>query len=129
MDVVHNVQLKLETTNTSRHNVELYWDPPTTPNGFVVSYTIQYTSLAQDSVDEKKCILSNVNSNATVKYILQGLSSGNYSFQIRANSLAGYGNFTEPYYLYIPVMTKFCFWFYFITNFVFQYICTAIQNK
>lgn len=105
VDKVEILWKKLETTNTSRTNVRLFWTPPSNPNGAVVSYTILYEHQSPDAIEEKKCITEfdyaqDYKSNG---YIITGLQSGNYSIRIRTNTLAGEGLFSHKIYVEIPV--------------------------
>jgi hypothetical protein len=50
-----------------------------------------------------ECISRSQFINNGSSYKLQKLPPGNYSLRVRAMSLAGYGEYTEPRYFYIKV--------------------------
>ena len=97
---------EIETTNSSRSNIRVFWKRPLNPNGAVVSYTILYMLQAPDSVEDKKCI-TEVDyvelGYQTNGYVITGLSTGNYSIRIRTNTLAGEGELSNAIYKYIEV--------------------------
>ncbi|XP_030373756.1 insulin-like receptor [Scaptodrosophila lebanonensis] len=102
VDVARHLTLTLEKTNTSRRFVRLHWEPPKQPNGAIVSYTIAHQLQEPDAVEEKKCITEADYQNLTNGYIVSNLNKGNYSFRLRANSLAGEGEYTERVFIYVP---------------------------
>ncbi|CAL1547875.1 unnamed protein product [Lymnaea stagnalis] len=81
-------------------DVWITWDPPAQPNGGILQYNIKFTKVepGKEPLATTVCI----NSNKTKSYKLQGLNPGNYSFQIRAVSLAGNGSYTSEIYFSIP---------------------------
>lgn len=103
---MENFRAVLETTNSSRTNIRLFWNRPSKPNGAVVTYTILYVLQAPDSADEKKCVTEV--DYIELGYYLHGylitqLQTGNYSLKIRANTLAGDGQWSNEIFLNIPV--------------------------
>lgn len=102
VDIVRNVQVELEQSNTTRGNVRVKWDAPERPNSLIVSYIIIYATESKDVVPEKRCIGPFDNPNFTNSYILTGLVTGNYSIVVQANSLAGEGLKSDAVYIYIP---------------------------
>lgn len=96
----------LETTNSSRSNIRIFWERPKRPNGAVVSYTILYLQQSPDAVEEKKCITEadyielGYQQNG---YPLTNLNSGNYTIRISTNTLAGEGQSSKTISIYIPV--------------------------
>ncbi|XP_017847643.2 insulin-like receptor [Drosophila busckii] len=101
-DVALNLTGNLvEGVNSTRGSVRLRWQPPTEPNGDVVSYTIFYELQEHNSYGEKRCFPVQDYKNQS-EFIVANLAEGRYAFQVRANSLAGEGNLTEPIYVEVP---------------------------
>lgn len=77
--------------------VMVSWDSPSDPNGIIVAHTIEYTNLIiKDAIKSTECITHiNYQQNHGTHY-LRNLSPGKYSVRVRAMSLAGDGNFSEP---------------------------------
>lgn len=96
----------MESTNSSRSTIRLFWDPPTRPNGAVVSYTILYVPQAQDAVEEKRCITESdyIKNYKKKGYPLNNLNSGNYTIRISTNTLAGEGQYSDSVYVFIKVI-------------------------
>ncbi|XP_017119663.1 insulin-like receptor [Drosophila elegans] len=88
--------VSLEPANNTESSVRIFWKPPADPNGEIVTYEVAYRLQKPDQVEEKKCIPVE-SFNQTFGYPLK-LNEGKYSFRVRANSLAGYGLFTDPEY-------------------------------
>jgi len=84
--------------------VRLRWDPPVDPNGEIVTYEVAYKLQKPDQVEEKKCIPV-ADYNQTAGYPLK-LNEGLYSFRVRANSIAGYGEWTKLEYKEVEVGLK-----------------------
>ncbi|CAH1796561.1 unnamed protein product [Owenia fusiformis] len=84
--------------NVSTGEVKIKWLDPVAPNGLIVTYDVRYKKA--DIREEIKCIPHKVyrKMNGT---ILSGLNPGNWSFQIRASSLAGFGNWTPMFYVHV----------------------------
>ncbi|EDW13659.2 insulin-like receptor [Drosophila mojavensis] len=91
----------VDNMNTTRGNVRLRWEEPQNPNGAIVSYMVIFERQEQDAVEEKRCITVQDYLNQS-GYIVTNLNEGKYSFRIRANSLAGDGELTDPIYVIVP---------------------------
>ncbi|KAJ4434420.1 hypothetical protein ANN_22982 [Periplaneta americana] len=87
----------VEVLNESLGTVKLRWEEPPSPNGIIVTYQIEYKSYSP----MVECITRSQFLNNGSSYRLQKLQPGNYSLRVRAMSLAGYGDYTEPRYFYI----------------------------
>ena len=59
-------------------------------------FILQYSPMVE-------CITRNQFLNNGCSYKLQKLPPGNYSLRVRAMSLAGYGDYTQPHYFCIKV--------------------------
>lgn len=103
------------STSSSLSSVTLRWRPPTDPNGFILSYEIEYQS--EEFPKQFICISSNDHHRNDNGYNIK-LPSGNYSFRLRALSLADYGNWTEPIYVYIEEPANANFKFVIIAIFI-----------
>ncbi|KAI4497351.1 hypothetical protein M0802_007598 [Mischocyttarus mexicanus] len=117
-------------TNNSFTDIKLTWAEPTEPNGLIVTYQIEYKRVDIKNVMIfyfRIALTSNQNMQsckfdyftylqikATVvcitrrdfnasgnTYYLKDLPPGNYSIKVRATSLAGNGNYTQPLYFFI----------------------------
>ncbi|KAI8044805.1 hypothetical protein M5D96_000977 [Drosophila gunungcola] len=95
-DDAADLNVSLEPANNTESSVRIFWKPPADPNGEIVTYEVAYRLQKPDQVEEKKCIPVE-DFNQTFGYPLK-LNEGKYSFRVRANSLAGYGLFTDPEY-------------------------------
>ncbi|XP_070072397.1 insulin-like receptor [Drosophila takahashii] len=92
-DDVTNLVVELENANNTESSVRLRWEPPVDPNGEIVTYEVAYKLQKPNQVEEKKCIPV-AEYNQTAGYPLK-LNEGQYSFRVRANSIAGLGDFTD----------------------------------
>ena len=75
----------VSVTNTSAHSLFVEWDPPNTPNGIVVNYTI-YLDYNNGTTD---VMITDFN---TTEYLLEGLSPHQLvGVEITASTSAGEG--------------------------------------
>lgn len=107
--------------------VKLQWLEPPDPNGLIITYEIEYKRVDIQNVSSllhsqekdsrtlktvaanklfqikptRVCITRYEFFNASRSYILKDLPSGNYSVRVRAESLAGKGEYTLVKYFYI----------------------------
>ncbi|KAH8357174.1 hypothetical protein KR084_006605 [Drosophila pseudotakahashii] len=95
-DNVTNLVVSLENANNTESSVRLRWEPPVDPNGEIVTYEVAYKLQKPNQQEEKKCIPV-ADYNHTAGYPLK-LNEGLYTFRVRANSIAGFGLFTEIKY-------------------------------
>ncbi|XP_069673154.1 insulin-like receptor isoform X2 [Periplaneta americana] len=101
-DNVDSSKLVVEVLNESLGTVKLRWEEPPSPNGIIVTYQIEYKSVENPNYSPMvECITRSQFLNNGSSYRLQKLQPGNYSLRVRAMSLAGYGDYTEPRYFYI----------------------------
>ncbi|KAH8374916.1 hypothetical protein KR200_008584, partial [Drosophila serrata] len=101
VDLARNLTLTLEIGNNTRAAVRAFWLPPLDPNGEIVTYTLEYQLQKPDTVVETKCIPV-ANYSVTDGYTLKGVSEGLYRIRVRANSLAGYGVYTDYISIIVP---------------------------
>lgn len=100
-DIVMDLKVDLEHANNTESPVRVRWTPPVDPNGEIVTYEVAYKLQKPDQVEEKKCIPA-ADFNQTAGYLIK-LNEGLYSFRVRANSIAGYGDFTEVEHIKVEV--------------------------
>ncbi|KDR13786.1 hypothetical protein L798_12081, partial [Zootermopsis nevadensis] len=101
-DNVDSSKLVVEVLNESLGTVKLRWEEPPSPNGIIVTYQIEYKSVENPNYSPMvECITRSQFLNNGSSYKLHKLQPGNYSLRVRAMSLAGYGDYTEPRYFYI----------------------------
>ncbi|XP_052240273.1 insulin-like peptide receptor isoform X2 [Dreissena polymorpha] len=86
--------------------VHIKWQDPVNPNGLIVTYEIEYKkSNIQHVKPNTICITYKVYRDQYQRgYTLDKLDSGNYTFRIRATSLAGNGSWTE--YMFFTISAK-----------------------
>ncbi|BFF89318.1 insulin-like receptor [Drosophila madeirensis] len=99
-DMARNLTVARENANNTQSSVRLRWLPPSDPNGDIVAYELAYRLQKPDQAEEKKCILVADFLNLTDGYPLH-LNEGNYSFRVRANSLAGQGIYSDFVFIYV----------------------------
>jgi len=124
-DDIDETTISVTTENGTQSSsiVNLKWDEPLNPNGFIVSYHIEYRQVSSESVEYN---FFSINSNFTYielfqfqtfstpvcitrdqylkfksGYPLLNLSPGNYSLRLRAHSLASWSNWTKPLYFVV----------------------------
>uniref|UniRef100_A0A915I7T5 receptor protein-tyrosine kinase n=1 Tax=Romanomermis culicivorax TaxID=13658 RepID=A0A915I7T5_ROMCU len=111
-ETINFTSISIQNISLDSHSESRFvkWDPPKSPNGFVVAYEIEYsrTSLSHSSqrnavhqTTKKECILVSKYKNSSGIF-LHDLLPGNYSVSVRAVSLAQRGPWTPPKYFYIP---------------------------
>lgn len=95
-------EVSIEKLPASNHSsgVRLKWKPPENPNGMVVSYDIRYQRV---DIEHAKyldiCVPHNLFRQQQNSHVILDLDNGNYSFTVRANSLAGPNSrYSNPIY-------------------------------
>ncbi|KAL4719210.1 hypothetical protein ACJJTC_019400, partial [Scirpophaga incertulas] len=104
-DTVTNLQAEVVPSNKTLPDVNVTWEPPQNPNGFVVAYNVHYTRIeesnqAQD-VGLQKCLMADDYEGNGRAYMLRNLHAGNYSVRVTPITVSGAGN-TSDVYIYIP---------------------------
>ncbi|PSN49106.1 hypothetical protein C0J52_13639 [Blattella germanica] len=96
-DKIEYAHLAVDISNTSR-SVKLTWKEPRKPNGIVVSYSIEHKRI---DIENFQPVLDCISRKEYVDFgggfVLSNLSPGNYTFRVKATSLAGEGQFTEQF--------------------------------
>ncbi|XP_054160500.1 insulin receptor-like [Oppia nitens] len=98
-DIIESTITSITDNNTTAESQVVYikWDEPSKPNGFIVSYHLKYKKVSIESAYTQICITQDQYRNNN-GHILQDLSPGNYSFILKAHSLASLGKWTKPVY-------------------------------
>eukprot|EP00106_Octopus_bimaculoides_P013438 XP_014780880.1 PREDICTED: insulin-like peptide receptor [Octopus bimaculoides] len=78
------------------------WDPPAYVNGLIVTYEVAYKKAAKKNKDDSIVCITQREYQITRSCRLQKLDAGNYSYRIRATSLAALGNWTEYKFFLVP---------------------------
>lgn len=103
-----SVVVQHENTTTSDGSVGglfVKWAPPPDPNGFIVSYQVEYKMVNQEKFKPFQFCVSHSEFFRHGGRVIHGLAPGNYSFRVMASSLAGPGNWTRPVYFVIAERT------------------------
>lgn len=105
VDRVKQLTAEIILTNSS-YDVQLSWFQPELPNGAILSYNIRYKRVDISNFKGSKSICipnRNYHANSShLHYRIASMPSGNYSFQVSAQSLAGFSKLTDPVFVYIP---------------------------
>ncbi|XP_072941369.1 insulin-like receptor isoform X2 [Epargyreus clarus] len=103
-DVVRNVDAKILPSNKTLPEVNVTWQPPEDPNGFVVAYNVHYSRVEMHSQDIglQSCISADDYEAKGRAYLLRNLAPGNYSVRVTPVTLSGAGNVSAELYVLIP---------------------------
>ncbi|KAL0901343.1 hypothetical protein ABMA27_006622 [Loxostege sticticalis] len=108
VDVVTHLQAEVLPSNKTSPEVNVTWEPPQNPNGFVVAYNVHYTRVedtnqAQD-VGLQTCLMADDYEANGRSYMMRKLLAGNYSIRVTPITVSGAGNVSD-FYIYIPERT------------------------
>ncbi|KAG6450517.1 hypothetical protein O3G_MSEX006612 [Manduca sexta] len=105
-DVVNNFKAEIVKSNKTFPDVNLKWDPPANPNGFVVAYNVHYSRVEDSNQGQDvglgTCIISDDFETAKHTHTLRALSPGNYSVRVTPITVSGAGNVSNDVYVFIP---------------------------
>ncbi|XP_076334616.1 insulin-like peptide receptor [Tachypleus tridentatus] len=101
-DDIDSNTILIRADNTSSKTMLIKWDEPKNPNGVIVSYSIEYTHLDNDSPKPTVVCITHLQYQTDKGHRLTALSPGNYSLRLQATSLAGNGNWTNYVFFKIP---------------------------
>lgn len=90
-DIITNFDaFMVQSNGSSLGSIRVSWKPPLNPNGLILTYLIRYKKFDPDHERswESVCLPLKDLGNNTV-HVIQSLTSGNYSVQIAATSMAG----------------------------------------
>ncbi|KAJ4429989.1 hypothetical protein ANN_22193 [Periplaneta americana] len=98
-DKINSELLAAEVSNGTFRTVKLTWKEPKSPNGMIVSYRVEHQRTDSGTLNPiVKCLSREEYLRNGGGYILNHLPPGNYSFRVRATSLAGEGPFTKKFH-------------------------------
>ncbi|XP_063823056.1 insulin-like receptor isoform X2 [Ostrinia nubilalis] len=108
VDVAARLQAEVLPSNKTLPEVNVTWEPPQNPNGFVVAYNVHYTRIedtnqAQD-VGLQTCLMADDYESNGRGYLIRNLLAGNYSIRVTPITVSGAGNVSDIY-IYIPERT------------------------
>ncbi|CAG9135656.1 unnamed protein product [Plutella xylostella] len=107
-DVVKNVRAEIISSNKTlpAAEVNVTWDPPDDPNGFVVAYDMHHTRVEANSptadVGLHSCMSADDYESNGGGYLLRNLAPGNYSVKVTPVTIGGPGNVSAEIYVFIP---------------------------
>nr|ATU31392.1 insulin receptor [Maruca vitrata] len=106
VDVVRHLQAELLPSNKTLPEVNVTWEPPQNPNGFVVAYNVHYTRVEDMNTDQQDvglqtCVMADDYESNGRAYMMRNLLAGNYSIRITPITVSGLGKISEIF-LYIP---------------------------
>lgn len=100
-DIIQDFEVTILPSNTSEHLVKISWIPPTNPNGKVLNYVVQQKRIDDSKSTTEIICISLLNRENACSQIIDKINPGNYSFQISASTLTGFGNYSAPKYVFI----------------------------
>lgn len=100
-DNINSSSISIGVMKNKTGEVMLKWAPPPNPNGIIITYEIKYSDSNINNVQPITVCISQKMYKAQGGHKLINLGPGNYTFKIRANSLAGNGSWTEGRYFII----------------------------
>ncbi|XP_026758782.1 insulin-like receptor isoform X2 [Galleria mellonella] len=107
-DVIGNLQADILPSNKTLPEVNVTWEPPKNPNGFLAAYKVHY-SRVEDSTQVQDlgfqtCVSSDDYETNGRTYMLRNLIAGNYSIKVTPITVSGAGNLSEIF-IFIPERT------------------------
>jgi len=98
-DTIDSDFLAAQVSNGTSRTVRLTWKEPKMPNGITVAYRIEHHRTDSGTLNPVvKCLTRKEYLKNERGYVLSNLPPGNYSFRVRAMSLAGEGPFTKLFH-------------------------------
>ncbi|KRZ35241.1 Insulin receptor [Trichinella pseudospiralis] len=91
-DAINDSSVLIYNASDATHDRFISWTPPTDPNGVIVSYEIEYLRNMDGDVKPKRDCITQNDFMEKLGFLIQDLPPGNYSFRIRALSLAQRAN-------------------------------------
>ncbi|XP_074651853.1 insulin-like peptide receptor [Tubulanus polymorphus] len=100
------------SNNSNDQGVLIRWNDPLHPNGLILSYEIEYRQLNIGNIKPTVICIPHKQYRKKRGYKLSNLPPGNYTYRIRATSLAGNGSWTQQLNFYIrnPLKSDDKFW-------------------
>ncbi|KAK2157959.1 hypothetical protein LSH36_180g01062 [Paralvinella palmiformis] len=108
----HRTQPDLSADNLDERNITatngskpgeviIRWQDPSSPNGLIVTYELELSRVDTPNYKPFTHCITHKDYWKTAGYHLNNLHPGNWSYRIRATSLAGNGSWTSPLYFFI----------------------------
>ncbi|CAH2102301.1 unnamed protein product [Euphydryas editha] len=109
-DVVRNLHAEILPSNKTLPEVNVTWQPPEDPNGFVVAYNVHHSRVEDGSQGSQEsglasCITAEEYEQYGRSFLIRSLAPGNYSLRVTPLSLSGAGNVSTDLYVFIPERT------------------------
>ncbi|CAH0727470.1 unnamed protein product, partial [Brenthis ino] len=108
-DVVRNLHAEVLPSNKTLPEVNVTWQPPEDPNGFVVAYSVHQSRVDDTNQAQEMGLVSCITADdyeANGRGVpLRNLAPGNYSLRVTPLSLSGAGNSSTDLYVFIPERT------------------------
>ncbi|XP_060876851.1 insulin-like receptor [Metopolophium dirhodum] len=92
----------VNANTTSPGSIKIFWKEPEVSNGPIVSYQLEYKKVGDHLNPPVVCITRQQYQQSDYSHTLSNVAPGNYSFRLRARSLADYGEFTQYSHFLIP---------------------------
>ncbi|VVC26261.1 Hypothetical protein CINCED_3A024692 [Cinara cedri] len=90
------------TNNSNPLSIKIIWKEPEGSNGPIVSYLLEYKKVGDHLNPPVVCITRQQFQQNDNSHYLSNVAPGNYSFRLRVQSLAGFGEFTQYKHFFIP---------------------------
>nr|AYV97262.1 insulin-like peptide receptor [Sinonovacula constricta] len=106
-DTINASTIMVTSVQNNTGAVRITWMDPEMPNGLILTYEIEYMKTNINNVKPIVICVTYKHYREVGKYghELNKLDPGNYTFRLRATSLAGNGSWTEPQYFVILEIT------------------------
>ncbi|XP_013197113.2 insulin receptor [Amyelois transitella] len=104
-DMVTNLRAEILPSNKTVPEVNVTWDQPKNPNGFLAAYRVQYTKIEENNQGGELALLTCVTADDYESngqgYTLRNLLAGNYSLKVTPITVNGAGVVSEIF-VFIP---------------------------
>ncbi|XP_063395481.1 insulin receptor-like [Cydia fagiglandana] len=106
VDMVSKVRAYELPSNMTLPDVNVTWDPPVNPNGFVVAYSVYLVPVEDNTkmmygVKNQRCVPQTDYESNGRGIVFHNMSPGNYSITVTPITVSGAGNASHPVYLFI----------------------------
>ncbi|XP_053611419.1 insulin receptor-like isoform X2 [Plodia interpunctella] len=104
-DMVTNLHAEILPSNKTVPEVNVTWEPPKNPNGFLAAYRVQYTKVEENTQGGELALMTCVTADDYESngqgYTLRNLVAGNYSLKVTPITVNGAGVVSEIF-VFIP---------------------------
>uniref|UniRef100_A0A5S6QCV7 Tyrosine-protein kinase receptor n=1 Tax=Trichuris muris TaxID=70415 RepID=A0A5S6QCV7_TRIMR len=105
-DDIDEASVQVYNASDSSNDRFISWSPPEDPNGALVAYEIEYGRNLDSEQKPKRDCITQVDFERNLGFVIRDLPPGNYSFRLRALSLAQRGSWTSYFTLLIADTPK-----------------------